>query len=50
MQGNTPSQAEGERPDDEARRATEHRPAKPERTTPSQAEGEREPDGDDETS
>ncbi|MFI2780648.1 hypothetical protein [Streptomyces sp. ALB3] len=47
MQENTPSQAEGERPDDEA---AEHRPEEPGRTTPSQAEGDREPEDEDEAS
>lgn len=46
MQEKTPSQAEGERPDDETAQAAEHRPADPGRTTPSQAEGDREPEDD----
>ncbi|WP_411075928.1 hypothetical protein [Streptomyces sp. cmx-4-7] len=46
MQQSTPSQAEGERPEDSGPEGTEHRDVEPERTTPSQAEGEREPDDD----
>ncbi|WP_411078218.1 hypothetical protein [Streptomyces sp. cmx-10-25] len=46
MQESTPSQAEGERPDDTPSEEPGHRDAQPERTTPSQAEGEREPDHD----
>ncbi|MFJ4340530.1 hypothetical protein [Streptomyces sp. NPDC088915] len=46
MQQSTPSQAEGERPEESRPEGTGHRDAEPERTTPSQAEGEREPDDD----
>ncbi|WP_079134006.1 cytochrome c oxidase assembly protein [Streptomyces sp. EN23] len=50
MQENTPSQAEGERPDDESAQDAERRPQEAERTTPSQAEGDRESNGDGEAS
>ncbi|MFF4169644.1 hypothetical protein [Streptomyces sp. NPDC001744] len=50
MQESTPSQAEGERPDENPPRDAGHRDAEPERTTPSQAEGEREPDDPDDES
>ncbi|WP_199837014.1 MULTISPECIES: hypothetical protein [unclassified Streptomyces] len=46
MQESTPSQAEGERPEEDGPEETEHPGTEPERTTPSQAEGEREPDDD----
>ncbi|MEU6062625.1 hypothetical protein [Streptomyces sp. NPDC047097] len=47
MQENTPSQAEGERPEEEpGGDGPRDRDEQPERTTPSQAEGERDPEDD----
>lgn len=49
MQENTPSQAEGERPDDNGPSdEAEHQGTDPGRATPSQAEGDRDTDTDDE--